>query len=63
MAAYKKNAKKGNIFLLTKKGYEITPDKVKPERKIGEPVKGYEYSVPLSWVEKGLVEEKQQPET
>lgn len=55
--AYNKSAKKGNIFLLTEKGYDVTPDRVKPEREIGRPVKGYEYNVPILWVKKGYVEE------
>lgn len=52
-----KNAKAGNIFLVTKKGYEKTPDKVKKKRKIGSPVKGFEYSVSASWIDKGYVKE------
>lgn len=55
--AYYKNATAGNIFLLTKKGFERTPDEVKKERKIGSPVKGFEYSVPASWIDKGYVKE------
>lgn len=50
-------AEKGNIFVLTKKGYSKTPDKVKHERKIGKPIKGFEHTVPASWYEKGYVEE------
>lgn len=56
--AYYKNAKAGNIFLLTKKGFERTPDKVKQERKTGSPVKGFEYNVPISWIDKRYVEEE-----
>lgn len=56
--AYKKNAAKGKKFVLTEKGYKRTPDKVKPERKVGEPLKGFEVSVPASWIEKGYVIEK-----
>ena len=55
--AYKKNAGEGKIFVVTNKGYEKTPDKVKPERAIGKPVKGFERSVPVSWLNKGYVEE------
>lgn len=55
---YKKTAKKGKRFVLTEKGYEKTPEKVKPERKVGEPIKGYENSVPASWVAKGYVVEQ-----
>ncbi len=29
-----KNAKAGNIFLVTEKGYEKTPDEVKKERNV-----------------------------
>lgn len=58
--AYFKNAKAGNIFLLTKKGFERTPDKVKQERKIGRPVKGFEYNVPVSWNDKGYIEEERE---
>ncbi|MBD5395625.1 MAG: hypothetical protein HDR71_15500 [Lachnospiraceae bacterium] len=55
--AYNKMAEDGNIFVLTEKGYEMTPDSVKHERKIGNPLKGYEQVVPASWFEKGYVEE------
>lgn len=50
-----KIASRGNIFVLTKAGYDRTPDKVKSERAVGEPVKGYEDKVPASWVRKGYV--------
>lgn len=53
-----KIAGKGKHFVLTKKGYDATPDKVKPERKIGEPLKHFEFSVPRSWVKNEWVEEK-----
>ncbi len=53
-----RSAKAGNIFLLTKKGYDKTPDRVKPERKISCPVKGFEYRVPISWIKKGYVVER-----
>lgn len=52
-----KHAKNEKRFLLTKYGYEKSPDNVKIERKIGEPVKYFETSVPVSWVEKGYVKE------
>ena len=51
-------ATKGKQFVLTEKGYSRTPDHVKRERKVGEPVKGFETSVPMTWVEKGYVAEK-----
>lgn len=50
-------AGKGNHFILTEKGYEKTPDRVKPEREIGKPVAGFECKVPSSWIEKGYVAE------
>lgn len=53
-----KDAEKGNHFVVTERGYEKTPDKVKPERKVGEPIRGFEYRVPMSWIAKGYVEEK-----
>lgn len=52
-----KNAGKGNIFILTEKGYAETLEKVKPEREVGKPVRVFEDSVPASWVEKGYVKE------
>lgn len=52
-----KTAEKDKVFVLTREGYERTPEHIKSERKIGEPVKGYEHKVPLSWIEKGYVEE------
>ncbi len=55
--AYKENAKEGKIFVLTEYGYEKTPCNVKSERAVGKPVKGFEYSVPASWIEKQYVEE------
>lgn len=54
---YKKEAESGKHFVLTVKGYERTPDRVKLERAVGKPVKGYEYSVSQSWIDKGYVEE------
>ncbi len=53
----KKYTENGKQFILTEIGYNATPDKIKSERKIGKPVKGYETSVPASWVEKGYVVE------
>ena len=58
MSAYCKSAEAGNHFVLTEKGYEQTPEPVKPERRAGEPVRGVEYSVPTSWLKKGYVEER-----
>ena len=52
---YKQEAQEGKMFVLTEKGYEKTPNHVKNERKIGDPVKGYETSVPVSWIQKGYV--------
>lgn len=54
---YNTRAEKKNHFVLTEHGYRNTPDKVKPERKVGEPIKGFEYKVPSLWIEKGYVEE------
>lgn len=50
-------AANGKHFVLTEKGYEKTPDDVKKERKVGEPVKGFEYKVPVTWSENGWVDE------
>lgn len=47
----------GKRFVLTEYGYNQTPEDIKRERNIGEPVKGYEESVPVSWIKKGYVEE------
>ena len=52
---YEQEAQEGKMFVLTEKGYEKTPNHVKHERKIGDPVKGYETSVPVSWIQKGYV--------
>lgn len=58
MGAYEnKSAEKGKIFVLTESGYEKSPERVRNERKIGKPLKGYEYRVPISWIKKGYVEE------
>lgn len=54
---YKQEAHKGKKFVLTEKGYEKTPDRVKSERKVGDPIKGFETSVPVSWIQKGYVVE------
>ncbi|MCM1192009.1 MAG: hypothetical protein NC123_18335 [Butyrivibrio sp.] len=55
---YNSIAETGNVFVLTEKGYKETPDRIKAERKIGHPLKGYERGVPASWIKKGYVEEK-----
>lgn len=57
MGSAKAMADSGKCFVLTEHGYNHTPEDVKKERKIGKPVKGYEQSVPVSWVKKGYVEE------
>lgn len=57
MGSTKAIADPGKRFVLTKKGYNKTPEAVKKERKIGESVKGYEQSVPASWIKKGYVRE------
>lgn len=51
-------ADEGCAFVLTAKGYQSTPDAVKPERTIGEPVPGFAKKVPHSWIEKCYVEER-----
>lgn len=51
------NAKDGYIFVLTPEGYEATPDHVKPERAVGQPVPLFSYAVPISWIERGWVRE------
>lgn len=53
----KKSAARGKHFVLTSEGYKHTPDRVKPERAVGKPVRGYEHFVPQSWIDKGYVEE------
>lgn len=53
----KESAGAGKIFVLTNLGYEKTPNNIKSERAIGKPVKGFEYSVPASWLNKGYIEE------
>lgn len=47
----------GKHFVVTEFGYHKTPDRVKKEREIGKPIKGFEREVPKSWVEKGYVKE------
>ena len=47
----------GKRFVLTALGYIDTPDRIKAERAVGEPVKGFETGVPLSWVRKKWVRE------
>lgn len=54
---YNAIAKEGHEFVLTKEGYDATPDKIKKERAIGKPVKGFENKCPTSWVQKGYVVE------
>lgn len=57
------NATKGKQFVLTQKGYDATPDHVKPQREVGKPVfwqaphLGFAERVPESWVVNGWVEE------
>ena len=48
----------GRKFVLKNKGYEHTQNNVKHERKVGEPIKGFETKVPSSWLRKGYVEAK-----
>ena len=50
MGSAKAIADPGKRFVLTEDGYSHTPE-------YGEAVKGYEQSVPVSWVKKGYVEE------
>lgn len=57
MGSAKAIADSGKRFALTEYGYNQTPESIKRERRIGEPVEGYEQSVPVSWVKKGYVEE------
>lgn len=59
MGNYMQEAQHGKHFTLTEKGYKNTPDHIKHERKIGEPVIGFENSVPVSWIEKGYVKQTQ----
>ena len=56
--AYKTTAAKGKHFVLTQKGYDVTPDHIKPKREVGKPVfLDFDTRVPTSWIEKGWVEE------
>lgn len=48
----------GCIFACTEHGYERTPDAVKHERAVGKPIPHFSKKVPVSWVEKGYVEER-----
>lgn len=63
MGQYKTTAAEGKQFVLTQKGYDATPDHVKPEREVGKPVfwekpeLDFANRVPTSWIEKGWVEE------
>lgn len=52
------HADEGCIFVVTKFGYDRTLDHIKPERAVGKPIRNFETSVPISWVEKGYVEER-----
>lgn len=58
MGAYMQEAHNGKQFLLTENGYNHTPDNVKHERNIGEPIKGFETIAPVSWIKKGYVREE-----
>lgn len=60
MNSYKVTASEGKKFVLTQKGYDATPDHIKPEREVGKPVfpsLGFTERVPASWIKKGYVEE------
>lgn len=52
------HADDGCIFVVTPAGYERTLDHIKPERAVGKPIQNFETCVPISWVEKGWVEER-----
>ena len=58
-----KVAAPGNIFVLTQKGYDATPDHIKPEREVGKPVffkskyNAFSEVVPEGWLILGWVEE------
>lgn len=49
--------RKARYLFLQKKDMKKTPGRVKHERKIGDPIKGFETSVPVSWIQKGYVVE------
>ena len=51
-------AGKGNHWVLTEKGFATTPEDVRSERKIGDVIKGFEITVPGSWVINGWVREE-----
>ena len=53
-------ADEGKVFVDREYGYEKTPEAVKKEREAGKPVKGFEHSVPLLWIEKGYVVEQEE---
>ena len=57
MGSAKAIADPGKRVVLTEHGYKQTQEGVKRERKFGEAVRGHEQTVPLSWVERGYVEE------
>lgn len=51
-------ADEGKHFVLTERGYRQTPVNARSERKIGEPIPGFETSVPRSWITNWWVKEK-----
>ena len=51
-------AGEGCIFVCTEHGFECTPDDVKPERAVGQPIPLFDCIVPASWIEKGYVVER-----
>lgn len=51
-------ADEGCVFVCTEKGYERTPEAVKPERAVGKPIPLFATKVPASWIKKGYVEER-----
>lgn len=58
MSEFMQIADKGKWWRLTQKGYDETPDAVKKERAVGQPIIGFEKKVPVSWIAKGYVEQK-----
>lgn len=59
--AYFKTAQKGYQWVLTARGYDMTPEYVKRERAIGTPIAQWsiykDNKVPVSWIAKGYVKE------
>lgn len=51
----------GRKFVLTEQGYKHTPDNVKRERKVDEPIIGYETKVPYSWLKKDMSRQNKKP--